>query len=76
MDKMIVLKSLNELLVKIESKTKKIESDKKKQVALYDKWTKQVNAAVKEFIKTKQKPEMKGWDILQKQLFGIYKQLI
>ncbi len=76
MDRLSLLKNLNELLVKIEAKTKKIEKDKSRQVALYDIWTKQVNDAVKDYSKTKQDPKMKGWDILQINLYNLYKNLI
>ena len=77
MDRILELKNINHWLVKIEAATKKIAKDKSEQVALYDKWTRQVNDTVKEYIKTKKEPDIKYWENkLQLNLFTCYKKLL
>jgi len=76
MDRLEILKKLNELLLKIESKTNKLSKDKESQVKLYDKWTREVNDAVKTYKEEGKDPKTSKWDSLQKELFAIYNLLI
>lgn len=76
MDRLEILKKLNELLLKIESKTNKLSKDKESQVKLYDKWTKEVNDSVKTYKEEGKEPKTLKWDPLQIELFRIYKILV
>ena len=76
MSKVNLLIKLNSLLVSIEKETKsEFPDDKEAQVKLYDRLTKQVSVAVKDFMATKELPDTTDWRKSQISLFEIYKKL-
>lgn len=76
MERLGFLKKINELLIKIESKTKDLTKSKEEQVKLYDKWTKKVNDSIKAYKEKGKEANTKGWDSLLVELYDLYKEFL